>query len=140
VQSTTRNPLNRIPLGRSSSMTSRSRMWIVYYKSEENLDHLLQVGGGFGSSTSSRRRTSQHLSNGSRPCRLLGLHQQCHTFTKWPSRPDGASILVGRSRASEGHKSSKLPSSAHPFFACILVGHESSKLPGSAHLFAFQSW
>jgi hypothetical protein len=36
-----------------------------YDKSEENLDRLLQVGGGFGSSTSSWRRTSQHLSNGS---------------------------------------------------------------------------
>jgi hypothetical protein len=28
----------------------------VYYKSEEDLDRLQQVGGGFGSTTTSRRR------------------------------------------------------------------------------------
>jgi hypothetical protein len=42
----TRNPLNRIPLGRSSSTTSWRRIWIVYYKLEEDLDHLLQIGEG----------------------------------------------------------------------------------------------
>jgi hypothetical protein len=82
---------------------------------EEDLDHLLQVGGVFGSSTTSQRRTSQHPLKGSRPRRLLRLHQQCHTFTKQPSRPDGASILVGWARALEGHESLKLPSSAHLF-------------------------
>jgi hypothetical protein len=71
---------------------------MVYDKSKENLDRLLQVGGGFGSSTSSRRRTSQ------------------------PPRPDGASILVERARASEGHESCKLPDPAHPFCTSILVG------------------
>jgi hypothetical protein len=108
-----------------SSTTSRRRIWIVYDKSEEDLDHLRQVGGGFGSSTTSRRRigssttsrrrTSQHPSKGSYPRRLLGPHQRRHTFTKRPPRPDGASILVRRARALEGHESSKLPGSAHLF-------------------------
>jgi hypothetical protein len=115
---------------------------MVYDKLEENLDRLLQVGGGFGSSTLSWRRTSQHLLNGSHPRQLLGLHQQCHTFTKRPPRPDDASILVGRARASDGHESSKLPDLAHPFSSLILVGwarasegYESSKLPSSVHPF-----
>jgi hypothetical protein len=52
--------LNRIPLSRRSSTTSssssRRRIWIIYDKSEKDLDCLLQVGGGFGSSTTSWRR------------------------------------------------------------------------------------
>jgi hypothetical protein len=32
------------------------RSELLYYKSEEDLDRLLQVGGGFGSSTTSWRR------------------------------------------------------------------------------------
>jgi hypothetical protein len=136
------SPLPQVGEGFGSSTTSRRSIWMVYDKSEENLDRLLQVGGGFGLSTSSRRSTNQHLSNGSHPRRLLELHQQRRTFTKRPPRPDGASILVRRARVSEGHESSKLPGSAHPFNTLILVGrarasegHESSKLPGLAHLF-----
>jgi hypothetical protein len=135
-------PLPQVEEGCGSSTTSQRSIWMVYDKSEEHLDRLLQVGGEFGSSTSNRRRASQHLSNGFDPRRLLGLHQQRHTFTKRPPRLDGASILVGRARASEEHKSSKLPDSAHPFSALILVvraraseGQDSSKLPGSAHPF-----
>jgi hypothetical protein len=37
------------------------------------LDRLPQVGGGFGSSTTSQRRTSQHPSKGSRPANYLDL-------------------------------------------------------------------
>jgi hypothetical protein len=82
-------------------------IWMVYEKSEKDLDRLLQVKGGFGSSTSSWRRTSQHPLKGSCSPRLLGLHQQRHTFTKWPPRPDGTSILVGRA----GHRKGMSPPS-----------------------------
>jgi hypothetical protein len=82
---------------------------------EEDLDRLLQVGGEFGSSATSRRRTSQHPSKGSCPRQLLGLQQRRHTFTKRPPRLDGTSILVGQARALEWHESSKLPSLAHLF-------------------------
>jgi hypothetical protein len=105
--------LSQVEGGFGSSMRSWRRIWIVYYKSKEYLDRLLQVGGIFGSSTTSQRRTSQHPSKGSHPGRLLRFHQRRTTLIKWPPRPDGASILVGRARALEGHKSSKLPSSAH---------------------------
>jgi hypothetical protein len=122
-------------------MTNLKCIWMVHDKLEENLDRLLQVGGGFGSSTSSRRRTNQHLSNGSHPRRILRLYQQRHTFTKRLPRPDDNSIMVGQARALEGHESSKLPGSAHPFSTLLLVGrarasegHESSKLHGSANL------
>jgi hypothetical protein len=103
-------------------MRSWRRIWIVYYKSKEYLDRLLQVGGIFGSSTTSQRRTSQHPSKGSHPGRLLRFHQRRTTLIKWPPRPDGASILVGRARALEGHKSSKLPSSVHPFAPPFWLG------------------
>jgi hypothetical protein len=49
-------PLPRVGGGFGSSMTSQRRIWIIYDKSEEDLDRLLQVGGGFGLSMISRRR------------------------------------------------------------------------------------
>jgi hypothetical protein len=132
TRSTTRNPSKRIPLGRRSSTTSRRRIWIVYDKSKEHLDGLRQVGGEFGLPTASRRRIWIIYFNSEKdqpastewfhPRQLLGLHQQRHTFIKRLPWPDGASILVGQARASEGHESSKLPGSAHPFGVSILVG------------------
>jgi hypothetical protein len=67
------------------------------------LDCLPQVRGGFGSSTTSRRKTSHHPSMGSPLRRLLRLHQCCPTLIKWPPGADGASNLVRRAWTSEGH-------------------------------------
>jgi hypothetical protein len=105
--------LQQVGGGFGSSMTSRRRIWIIYDQSEEDLDHLLQVGEGLANI---HQRTAVLL----HPPRLIGPHHQRHTFIKRPSWPVGASILVGRAKALEGH--------------------ESSKLPGSTHLFAPQSW
>jgi hypothetical protein len=95
TRSTTRNPSKRIPLGR------RRRIWIIYFNSEKD-----------------QPASTEWF----HPRQLLGLHQQRHTFIKRLPWPDGASILVGQARASEGHESSKLPGSAHPFGVSILVG------------------
>jgi hypothetical protein len=141
--STTQNPSNRIRFGSRSYTTSSSlrqwRIWIVYYKSEEDLDHLPQVGVGFGSSTTSWRRTSHHPSKGSSLRWLLRLHQWRSTLIKQPPGPECASNFVGRAQASDEHGALQATWFSPPFFAFNLVGHrkgtESSKLPNPSPLF-----
>jgi hypothetical protein len=79
------------------STTSRRRIWIIYYKSEEDqppsiegLPYLLTT------------RTSSTI----------------HNPIKWPPRPEGALNLVGQSRAPEGHRVLQ----ATRFLAFNLVG------------------
>jgi hypothetical protein len=127
--------LDRLPQvrgGFGSSMTSRRRIWIVYYKSEEDLDRLLQVEEGLASihrrapvpaDYSDFINNAIPLPNGYRglmaPQSWSGGpgHWKTTSPPSYPAHPNffGASILVGRARALEGHESSKLPSSAHRF-------------------------
>jgi hypothetical protein len=83
------------------STTSRRRIWIIYYKSEEDqppsiegLPYLLTT------------RTSSTI----------------HNPIKWPPRPEGALNLVGQSRAPEGHRVLQATRVSPPFCAFNLVG------------------
>jgi hypothetical protein len=83
---------------------------------------ILLVGGGFGSSTTSRRRTSHRPLKSTRLPRLLGLHQRCTTLTKRPPGPNGASNLVERAQALEVQGSLQATRLSPPFCASNLVG------------------
>jgi hypothetical protein len=95
--------------GFGSSTTSRRRIWIVYYKSEEDLDRLLQVGG-----------------------RLASIHRRA------PISADYSDFINDTLPLSNGHRSMMAPPSLIRR-ARALEGHESSKLPGSAHLSVFST-
>jgi hypothetical protein len=117
-------------------MTSWRRIWIIYYKSEKDLDHLLQVEGGLASiyrrapippdyldfindalpyQTATGARWGLHLG---RAGPVIGRARVLQATRLSP--PFGASILVGRARTLEGHEYSKLP--AQPTFLCLQLG------------------
>jgi hypothetical protein len=149
VQSTTRsttwNPLNQVYLGpRScaiSSSLSRRRIWIVYHKSEEDLDHIPQVRGEFGSSAMSRRRIwiIYHKSeeNLDRLPQVGGRLATVHR--RVPVSADYLDFFNDTLPLSNGHQGLRSPPtwSGGPGHR---KGMESSKLLGLAQFSTFSTW
>jgi hypothetical protein len=122
--------LRQVGGGFGSSTTSQRRIWIIYDKSEEDLDRLLQVGGGLdrllqvgGGLATIYRRASvsvdySNFNDDASP--LASDHQGLRAPSTWLgglgywkgtessklpdlSPPSCAINLVGRAQVSEGH-------------------------------------
>jgi hypothetical protein len=92
----------------SPSMSWR-RIWIIYNKSEEDLDRLPQVGGGFGLSTTSWMRTS-------------------HVHQRAPISADYSDFIDNASPLSNSHQGLRAPSTWSGGLR-HQKGKESTKLP-----------